>query len=252
MMMDMGKATAGVPPGTFDPVAPETTSFEGGTSHISIVDQFGKALSMTTSVESYFGSGLMLRGFLLNNQITDFSFAATDGAGTPIANRVQPKKRPRSSMSPTVVLNEGGKPAYLTGSPGGSRIIGYTAQSLVSMLDFGFDPQQAANTPHYQNRNGDTEIEVPQDGITSDYDFEALGTALEARGHEVVERSGEGSGLSIIQVTTDGFLGGADPRRAGTAAGRLAAATDAPSSAPVTSRSLVAVGMLAGVLALFI
>jgi gamma-glutamyltranspeptidase/glutathione hydrolase len=182
--------------------------------------------------------------------LTDFSFAATDGAGTPIANRVQSKKRPRSSMSPTIVLNEDGKPAYLTCSPGGSRIIGYTAQSLVSMLDFGYGPQQTANTPHYQNRNGDTEIELPQDGITPDYDFKTLSTALEARGHEVVQRSGEGSGLGIIQVTADGFLGGADPRRAGTAAGRLA--TDASSSAPVISRSLGVVGMLAGVLALFV
>jgi gamma-glutamyltranspeptidase/glutathione hydrolase len=254
MTMDMGKAAAGVPPGTFDPVSPQTTDFEGGTSHISIVDQFGNALSMTTSVEWYFGSGLMVRGFLLNNQLTDFSFAATDAAGTPIANRVQPKKRPRSSMSPTIVLNEDGKPAYLTGSPGGYRIIGFTAQSLVSMLDFGYDPQQAANTAFYQNRNGDTEIEVPQDGITADYDVEALNTALEARGHEVVQYSGDGSGLGIIEVTADGFLGGADPRRAGTAAGRLD--TDAsvgdPSSAPVISRSLVVVSMLAGVLALFI
>jgi hypothetical protein len=218
-----------VPPGTFDRVASQTTDFEGGTSHISIVDQYGNALSMTTSIEWYFGSGLMVRGFLLNNQLTDFSFAATDGAGTPIANRVQSKKRPRSSMSPTIVLNEDGKPAYLTGSPGGYRIIGYTAQSLLSMLDFGYDPQQAANTPFYQNRNGDTEIEVPQDGITSDYDVEALNTALEARGHEVVQYSGDGSGLGIIQVTADGFLGGADPRRAGTAAGRLD--TDAPVAA---------------------
>jgi gamma-glutamyltranspeptidase/glutathione hydrolase len=249
MMMDMGTATAGVPPGTFDPAAPQTTDFEGGTSQISIVDQFGNAISMTTSIEWYFGSGLMVRGFLLNNQLTDFSFAATDDAGTPIANRVQPKKRPRSSMSPTMVLNEDGKPAYLTGSPGGSRIIGYTAQSLLSMLDFGYDPQQAANTPYYQNRNGDTEIEVPKDGISPDYDIEALTTALEARGHEVVQRAEGGSGLGIIQVTADGFLGGADPRRAGTAAGRLA--IDVPSSAPIISRSLV-VGMLAGVLALFV
>jgi gamma-glutamyltranspeptidase/glutathione hydrolase len=252
MMMDMGEATAGVPPGTFDPSAIQTTDFEGGTSHISIVDQFGNALSMTTSVEWYFGSGLMVRGFLLNNQLTDFSFAATDSAGTPIANRVQPKKRPRSSMSPTIVLNEDGKPSYLTGSPGGSRIIGYTAQSLLSLLDFGYDPQKTANTPYYQNRNSDTEIEVPQDGITSDYDFEALTTALEARGHEVVQRGEGGSGLGIIEVTADGFLGGADPRRAGTAAGRLATDdTDVPSSAPVISRSL-GVGMLAGVLALFV
>jgi gamma-glutamyltranspeptidase/glutathione hydrolase len=262
MEMDMGSATAGVPPGTFDPAAPQITSFEAGTSHISIVDQFGNALSMTTSVESIFGSGLMMRGFLLNNQLTDFSFQAVDSNGTPIANRVQPKKRPRSSMSPTIVLNKDDTLAYITGSPGGSRIIGYTAQSLVSMLDFGYDPQQASNTPHYQNRNSNTEIEVPEDGITSDYDIAALSTALQARGHPVVERA-LSSGLSIIEVQADGFLGGSDPRRDGSAGGRLspviaaqtdapsgAPVADAPSGAPVTSRSLVVVGMLSGVLAL--
>jgi gamma-glutamyltranspeptidase/glutathione hydrolase len=271
MMMDMGTATAGVPPGTFNPAAPQTSSFEAGTSHISIVDQFGNALSMTTTVESIFGNGLMVRGFLLNNQLTDFSFAATDDAGTPIANRVQAKKRPRSSMSPTIVLDKDGALAYVTGSPGGSRIIGYTAHSLVNMLDFGYDPQQAANTPHYQNRNGNTEIEVPEAGITSDYDIAALSAALSARGHTVSERE-LNSGLSIVKVQADGLLGGFDPRRDGSAGGRLATAapavavvlteapavapvmmTDAPSGAPVTSGSLIVfVGTVVGVLALFV
>ena len=220
--MDMGVATAGVPPGVAIKASPQRSSSEGGTSHISIVDQFGNALSMTTTIESYFGSGLMVRGFLLNNQVTDFSFESVDDAGMPIANRVQPKKRPRSSMAPTIVVDkDSGMPIFLTGSPGGFRIIGYACQSLLSLLDFGFDPQEAANTPHYQSQNGDTELEPPQEGLTTDYDFDAVSAALVAKGHVVVPRGGETSGLSIIQIMEDGsFLGGADPRRDGSAAGR--------------------------------
>lgn len=218
---DMGTALPGIPPGDFDPKAPQERTYEGGTSHISIVDQFGNALSMTTTVESFFGSGLMVRGFLLNNQLTDFSFEATDEEDTPIANRVQPKKRPRSSMSPSIVFDKSGDVAYLAGSPGGSRIIGYTAEALVSMIDFGLDPQEAANLPHFQNRNDLTELEAPVAGVTSDYDFEALSEALTKLNHNVTETGGETSGLSLIQVTDEGFLGGADPRRDGTAGGRM-------------------------------
>ena len=252
---DMGTASPGTPPGTYDPTAPQSRSFESGTSHISIVDEFGNALSMTTTVESYFGSGLMVRGFLLNNQITDFSFEPADENGTLIANRVQPNKRPRSSMSPTIVFDSDGALAYLTGSPGGSRIIGYTAQSLVSMLDYGLDPQEAVNVPHYQNRNSDTEIEEPQPGITLDYDFDALFEALELRNHTVVPRGGETSGLSIIQVTDDGFLGGADPRRDGTAGGRVSSGTESPSDPPTSTANnntpLLLVGMMAWFVAIF-
>ena len=213
--MDMGTATPGTPPGTFDPSSPQMQSFESGTSHISIVDQFGNALSMTTTVESYFGSGLMVRGFMLNNQLTDFSFDATDSNGIPIANRVQPSKRPRSSMSPSIVVDSNGDLAYLVGSPGGFRIIGYVSRAIVSMVDFGYDPQEAVNAPHTQNQNGDTELETPIPGVTSEYDIATLTTELEDRGHIVVERGGEESGLSIIQVTPEGYLGGADPRRNG-------------------------------------
>lgn len=218
---DMGTAMPGTPPGIYDPAAPQITTFEGGTSHISIVDQFGNAISMTTTVESYFGSGLMVRGFLLNNQLTDFSFENVNESGTPIANRVQPGKRPRSSMSPTIVLDSTGEVAFLAGSPGGSRIIGYTSEALMLMMDFGYNPQQAANTPHFQNRNGATEIEPPKVGITTTYNFEALMAALAVLNHTVEERGGETSGLSLIEVMTDGFLGGADPRRDGTAGGRM-------------------------------
>ena len=238
MAMDMGTALPGNPPGTFDPSAPQIRrSSEFGASHVSIVDQYGNAISMTTTVDSYFGSGLMVRGFLLNNDMTDFSFEPIGTSGTPIANRVQPNKRPRSSMSPTIVLNnDDGSLAYLTGSPGGSRIIGYTAQSLVSMLEFGLDPQEAINVPHYQNhKNSETEIEVPQPGITDDYDYEALLVALTVRGHLVQPRVGKTSGLSNVQVLPNGFLGGTDPRRGdGSIGGRLAtpAPTPAPTSAP--------------------
>lgn len=238
MASDMGTALPGTPPGIYAPAAPQTKTFEGGTSHISIVDQYGNALSMTTTIESFFGSGLMVRGFLLNNQLTDFSFENTDEAGIPIANRVQPGKRPRSSMSPTIVLDKAGNLAFLAGSPGGSRIIGYTSEALMLMIDYGFDPQEAANTPHFQNRNGPTELETPTPGITTDYDFNALSAELTALNHEVEMRGGETSGLSIVQVTMDGYLGGADPRRDGSAGGRssnMAAPTAAPvEPAPVT------------------
>lgn len=207
--MDMGRAEAGVPPGDFDPSAPDNSVNESGTSHVSIVDRYGNALSMTTTIESSFGNGVMVHGFLLNNELTDFSFAATDSSGLPVANRVQGNKRPRSSMSPSIVFDDRGRVEIVTGSPGGSRIIGYTAQSIVSMLDFGLDPQQAINVPHYMNRNGRTDIETPIPGVTLDYDAEALATALKERGHSdpelpLEERSvgiiTQTSGLSIIQV----------------------------------------------------
>jgi gamma-glutamyltranspeptidase/glutathione hydrolase len=216
---DMGTASPGIPPGEFDPTAPDPTTKTSGTSHISIVDRWGNALSMTTSIESSFGNGVMVEGFLLNNELTDFSFAPTSSDGTPIANRVQPNKRPRSSMSPTIVFDAGGNLELVTGSPGGSRIIGYTAQSIVNHIDFGLDPQLSAATPHYQNRNGSTGIEAPIPGVTIQYDVAALAAALEARGHPVNVNT-QTSGLSIINVTPDALIGGADLRRDGTVGGR--------------------------------
>ncbi len=252
--MDMGTASPGVPAGDFDPSAPDTSLIEHGTSHVSIVDRYGNALSMTTTVESSFGNGVMVDGFLLNNELTDFSFAATDSSGLPIANRVQGNKRPRSSMSPTIVFDENGEVEIVTGSPGGSRIIGYTAQSIVNMIDFNLDPQQAINVPHYMNRNGRTDIEQPIPGVTLDYDAEALATALKERGHSdpnvpLQDRSvgiiAQTSGLSIIKVVKQSksrhhrrhgdndeehenehrhhntqLIGGADYRRDGTVGGR--------------------------------
>lgn len=218
---DMGTAEAGVPPGEFDPAAPQTESNESGTSQVSVVDRYGNALSMTTTVESGFGNGVMVDGggFLLNNELTDFSFAAADAEGTPIANRVQPGKRPRSSMSPTIVRDAEGRLELVTGSPGGSRIIGYTAQSIVNVIDFGLDPQQAINVPHVQNNNGSTALEPPIPGVTLDYDVAALRAALEARGHPVTVTE-QASGLSVIQVTSEALVGGADYRRDGSIGGR--------------------------------
>jgi len=250
--MDMGRADPGTPPGDFNPGAPDPTTKNSGTSHVSIVDRWGNALSMTTTIESSFGNGVMVNGFLLNNELTDFSFAATNSSGEPIANRVQGNKRPRSSMSPTIVFDEYGRVEIVTGSPGGSRIIGYTAQSIVNMIDFGMDPQEAINMPHYQNRNGTTDVEIPIPGVTLDYDAQALADALKLRGHSNPDADLEDrsvnvraltSGLSIIQVVQDKskkskksyksekskkskksmkttLIGGADQRRDGTVSGR--------------------------------
>ena len=243
-IMDMGVASPGVPPGAFDPRAPDNRTKNTGTSHVSIVDRYGNALSMTTTIENFFGNGVMVNGFLLNNELTDFSFRPIDPAtGLPMANRVQGNKRPRSSMAPTIIFDKRGRVEIVTGSPGGSGIISYTAQSIVNMIDFGLDPQEAINIPHFMNRNGGTtDIEAPIPGATLDYDVQALADALEARGHKpsIIEQN---SGLSIIQIFRNrsrprwwgfkgkdgdagkGFqrntlIGGADHRRDGTVSGR--------------------------------
>ena len=243
--MDRGTAEAGIPPGVFDPSTPDLTAKDSGTSHISIVDSYGNALSMTTTIESSFGNGVLVRGFLLNNELTDFSFNPGT-AEEPAANRVQPNKRPRSSMSPSIVLDENGNVELVTGSPGGSRIIGYTAQSIMNHIDFGLDPQQSINTPHYMNRNGRTDIEAPLPGITLDYDADALASVLvEQYGHSGPERPEVGviaqtSGLSVIEVGPGNVLvGGADKRRDGTAIGGMpdTPSGDSPPSEPGNIRA---------------
>lgn len=221
---DIGPAEAGVPPGVFDATTPDPAAKNSGTSHISVVDKKGNALSMTTTVESSFGNGVLVRGFLLNNELTDFAFDPGT-AEEPTANRVQGNKRPRSSMSPTIVLDDRGNVELVTGSPGGSRIIGYTAQSIMNHIDFGLDPQEAINMPHFMNRNGRTDIEEPIPGITLDYDAAALQQALIDRGHSGPENPNVGvitqtSGLSIINVQRRKLIGGADKRRDGTVLGR--------------------------------
>jgi gamma-glutamyltranspeptidase / glutathione hydrolase len=178
------------------------------TSHISIVDAAGNALSMTTTIESGFGSRLFVRGFLLNNELTDFSFS-THADGWPIANRVEPGKRPRSSMAPTIVLRDGA-PVLVVGSPGGATIIGYVAQAIIAHLDWGMDVQQAVAMPHLVNSFGTFNIE---EGTTA----EALQAPLEELGFET-SIGALTSGLHAISLG-ETLLGGADPRREGIALG---------------------------------
>jgi len=179
------------------------------TSHISIVDSFGNALSMTTTIENAFGSRLMVSGFLLNNELTDFSFRS-HADGVPIANRVEPGKRPRSSMAPTI-LRRDGAPVLVVGSPGGSRIIGYVTKAIISYVDWGLEVQQAVSIGHAVNRFGAFDLEMGTP-------LETLAPDLEALGYEVNLRD-LNSGLHAIAVTPDGLRGGADPRREGIALG---------------------------------
>jgi gamma-glutamyltranspeptidase/glutathione hydrolase len=180
------------------------------TSHISIYDQYGNALSMTTTIENGFGSRLMAPGgFLLNNELTDFSFRSHRD-GVPIANRVEPGKRPRSSMSPTIVLAEG-EPVLIVGSPGGSRIIGYVAQTIIAYLDWGMNVQEAVSMPHLVNRFGTYDLEEGTDATALESDLQALGYETKARALT--------SGLHAISIGPEGLLGGADPRREGIAIG---------------------------------
>ncbi len=227
-MMDGTSYDPGVPDGALASAADPSLT-DNGTSHISIVDRYGNALSMTTTIESSFGNGVMVPGygFLLNNQLTDFAFFPETSDGTLVANRVQPEKRPRSSMSPTIVFDADDDVFLVTGSPGGSRIIGYTSQSIINVIDFGLDPQEAINVPHYLNRNGSTDIEEPIPGTTLDYDEDALAGILtndygyiNGNGTSRVNIRALTSGLSIIQVGDGVLIGGADERRDGTVGGR--------------------------------
>lgn len=179
------------------------------TSHIAIVDRYGNALSMTTTIENGFGSRLMVRGFLLNNEMTDFSFR-THKNGVPIANRVEPGKRPRSSMSPTIVLKDE-KPVLVVGSPGGSRIINYVAQTIINHLAWDMNVQAAVSAPHLVNRFGTFDLEKGTGAVE-------LEAALQAMGYETLVRD-LNSGLHAIAIGPDGLKGGADPRREGIALG---------------------------------
>ncbi|WP_196259227.1 gamma-glutamyltransferase [Pelagibacterium limicola] len=206
----MGVAAPGTPPGWDQALASDSERPRAGTSHFVIVDGEGNMVSATTTIESGFGNRVMTRGFLLNNELTDFSFAA-EANGAPVANRVEPGKRPRSSMSPTIVF-EGGEPVLLTGSPGGAAIIHYTALSLVSILDWEMDPQDAIDLRHVTNLNGRTNIEEGEGA-------EELAAALEALGHEVAMVN-LNSGLHVIRITDEGLIGAADKRREGVVMGR--------------------------------
>jgi gamma-glutamyltranspeptidase/glutathione hydrolase len=181
-----------------------------GTSHLSVVDAQGNAVAMTTTIEHAFGSRILVRGFLLNNQLTDFGFLPTV-AGRPNANRVEGGKRPRSSMSPTFVFERDGRLKMVVGSPGGLPIINYVAKVLVATLDWGMDIQAAISYPNFGSTNGPTFLEK-RTGI------EELGDALAERGH-ILNFTFLTSGLHGIERVPGGWRGGADPRREGIAAG---------------------------------
>jgi gamma-glutamyltranspeptidase/glutathione hydrolase len=211
----MPVAPAGTPGGVQTSLAPMPEQVEYGTSHISVVDAEGHAVSMTTTIEDAFGSRQMVRGFLLNNELTDFSFLPADAAGRPIANRVEPGKRPRSSMSPTLVFDDQGRLAMTGGSPGGALIIHFTAKTLHGVLQWGLTPQRAIDLPNFGTTGGPVLLEKGR--------FPAVVVeALKGRGHDVREVEMT-SGLQAISRGRDAgravWRGGADPRREGVVLG---------------------------------
>jgi gamma-glutamyltranspeptidase / glutathione hydrolase len=215
----MGSAEPGNPADVLSMFGMMQNQPDKGTSHISIVDRAGNAVSMTTTIESGFGNRIMSDGgtgleggFLLNNELTDLSLRPYDEGGNPIANRVEPNKRPRSSMSPTLIFDaDTGDFLASVGSPGGAAIIHYTAKAIVGMYDWGLNAQEAIDVPNFANFNGPSVLE-------EDRYPEELIEALRALGHQIDERALT-SGLQAIQVTEDGFFGGADPRREGVVMG---------------------------------
>jgi len=212
----MVRAEAGVPSGATPRGDAAASAERPATTHLSIVDARGDAVSLTSSVENAFGARLMVRGFLLNNQLTDFSFEPAHG-GAPVANRVEPGKRPRSSMSPTIVLErDSGALALAIGSPGGPSIVSYVARALIAVLDDGVDIQQAISLPNAASRNGPTELE-------RDRADPSLADALARRGHPI-EWVAMTSGVHAIARRCDAagcrLRGGVDPRREGLALGR--------------------------------
>ncbi len=220
----MGRAEPGPAPRTGARFAPDPSPPRPATSHLSVVDRWGHAVAMSTSIEAAFGSRIFVRGFLLNNQLTDFSFeprargpdgrVASDGA--PIANRVQPGKRPLSSMAPTLVFDRAtGRLVASLGSPGGTWIISYVAKTLVGLLDWRMDVQQAISLPNFGSRNGPTELEAGRFGPTAIQD-------LQERGHAIVQTpmtSGIQAIVAARQPDAIRWIGGADPRREGVAIG---------------------------------
>ncbi|NLZ39736.1 MAG: gamma-glutamyltransferase family protein, partial [Comamonadaceae bacterium] len=215
----MPRAPAGQPAGEAGARAAMPAQPESGTSHVSIVDAEGRAVALTTTIEAEFGARLMsdggsgkAGGFLLNNQLTDFSFVPADAASRPVANRVQPGKRPRSSMSPTLVFDlRDGRLVMTLGSPGGAAIIHYTAKTLLGTLAWGLDVQRAIDLPNFATFGGALLLEA---GRYPD----AAAAALRALGHEVRELELT-SGVQAIERRPGGWFGGADPRREGVVVG---------------------------------
>ncbi len=205
---DPGAALGGEPMVTM--WGQDPTEDAPGTTHISVVDADGNAVAMTATVEAAFGSSRWAAGFLLNNELTDFARAPTKG-GRPVANAPAAGKRPRSSMSPTLVFDEAGDLVMVTGSPGGNSIIAYVAKSLVGVLDWGKTAQEAVALPNVIARGPAVGVEVDVEGGPE------AAEALRALGYVVAERRGENSGLHVIVVRDEGLEGGADPRREGVA-----------------------------------
>jgi gamma-glutamyltranspeptidase / glutathione hydrolase len=209
----MTKALPGTPPLKSGHLYGRDATREGhGTSHVSIVDDDGNAVSMTTTVQTAFGSGIMVGGFLLNSQLTDFSFRPVDASGLPVANRIEPGKRPRSSMAPTIILDAKGDLLTVLGSPGGSNIILYNLKSIVCLIEWHCSVQQAAELPTFGSRNGPVEVER---GTVAEA---GLGAQIRASG-AAVSAIDMTSGLSIIERAAGELRGAADPRREGAALG---------------------------------
>jgi gamma-glutamyltranspeptidase/glutathione hydrolase len=214
-LIDLAQAPQGLTPGA--PAGEELlqhwgrdqTDEQPGTTHLSIIDADGDAVAMTATVQAAFGSMRMAGGFLLNNELTDFSFTP-EIDGLPVANAPGPGKRPRSSMSPTFVTDANGELILVVGSPGGSSIIAYVARTIIGVLDWGQDLQGAIDTGHMVARNPPARIEAARlpAGLVEN---------LAARGWSVRETSQESSGLHAIVITPDGMVGAADPRREGVA-----------------------------------
>jgi len=206
----METPSAGIPPTWTGPLYEKGQSLERpGTSHISVIDKYGNALSMTTTIESAFGAHIMVDGYLLNNQLTDFSFKPFGADNkTLVANMIEGGKRPRSSMTPAIVFDQAGAPVLIIGSAGGSRIIGYVLQRIIAVLDWGMDIQEALAMPHLLARSD-----------TIEQEDDVFARALKAKGH-TVKIGPLNSGLTAIHITEDTLKAAADPRREGIGMGQ--------------------------------
>jgi gamma-glutamyltranspeptidase/glutathione hydrolase len=212
----MATATAGQPEWPADKAAVNYLTSQSpeliSTSQISIVDSDGNAVSMTTSIEAGFGSRLFVDGFLLNNQLTDFSFVPKNADGKLVVNRIEPGKRPRSAMSPMMVFQDD-KPVLLIGSPGGARIIDYVAKTLMYLLDSPMPLDAALASPHVIELNQGRGLELEEGRVDP-----AVQEQLRALGHRITEIP-QTSGLNVIRIESSGLNGGSDPRREGIPAG---------------------------------
>jgi gamma-glutamyltranspeptidase/glutathione hydrolase len=216
--ISMGTAQAGMPGKEVLAYAPMPAQPESGTSHLSVMDAYGNVLAMTTSIEDAWGARILVNrgvglrgGFLLNNELTDFSFTPTGADGKPVANRVQPGKRPRSTMSPTLVFDAAGKPLVTLGSPGGPLIAHFVAKTLYGRLHWQLPLQDAVNLPSFGSINGPTFLEAGRFG-------QDVIDTLNHRGHKV-QVFDMPSGLHALERTSEGIRGAADPRREGVVLG---------------------------------